>query len=99
MTGHEHPHPVPASHKVGIAELIEVAHRLAPGRNRASIVFVDSAAPTLQSPTPRRQARDSGGQCAQHAGTSIFQPEIDVRETTFERRVQTSALAKRRGGI
>jgi hypothetical protein len=59
MTGDEHPHPVPASHKVGIAELIEVAHRLAPGRNRASIVFVDSAAPTLQSPTPRRQARDS----------------------------------------
>jgi hydrogenase maturation protease len=29
-----------ASHTVGIAELIEVAQRLAPGRNRASIVFV-----------------------------------------------------------
>ena len=29
-----------ASHTVGIAELIEVAQRLAPGRDRASIVFV-----------------------------------------------------------
>jgi hypothetical protein len=63
------------------------------------IALIDSAAPTLQSPTPRRQARDSGGQCARHAGTSIFQPEIDVRAATFERRVQASALAKRRGGI
>jgi hypothetical protein len=40
MTGNEHPHPLPASHTVRIAELIEVAQRLAPGRNRASIVFV-----------------------------------------------------------